>query len=48
MKGWIKLSRLFLNSVFWTERRRFSRAEAVLDILLRVNHGATCILWKSI
>lgn len=44
MKGWIKLSRLFLNSVFWIEPRRFSRAEAVLDILLRVNHSATRIL----
>lgn len=44
MTGWIKLSRLFLEHALWTERRRFSRAEAALDILLRVNHAPARIL----
>lgn len=36
--GWIKLHRQIMDSEFYKEPRRFSKSEAWIDILLRVNH----------
>jgi hypothetical protein len=36
--GWIKLHRKIQLNPLWTERRRFSRAEAWIDILMEARH----------
>ena len=36
-KGWIKLWRKFLDDPLWKERRKFSRAEAWLDLVMSAN-----------
>jgi DNA replication protein DnaD len=36
-KGWIKLWRKFQDDALWKEERRFSRAEAWLDLIMSAN-----------
>lgn len=43
-QGWIKLHRSLLEHSFWKENRKFSRAEAWIDILLMVNHANEKVL----
>ena len=38
MKGWISIHRKLRGNWLWTEKRKFSRAEAWIDLLLTVNH----------
>lgn len=38
MKGWISIHRKLRHNWLWTEKRKFSRAEAWIDLLLTVNH----------
>lgn len=38
MEGWIKLYRKIREHCFWTEKRKYSKFEAWIDILFRVNH----------
>lgn len=41
MEGWIKLYRKLQESWIWKEKRKFSKFEAWLDILLKANHKDT-------
>lgn len=38
MKGWISIHRALRGHWLWTEKRKFSRAEAWIDLLMSVNH----------
>ena len=38
MKGWISIHRALRGHWLWTENRKFSRAEAWIDLLMTVNH----------
>ena len=37
-EGWIKLYRQIRDHAYWLERRRFSRAEAWIDLLMSASH----------
>lgn len=44
MEGWIKLYRKIQESWLWKEKRKFSKFEAWIDILLQANHKNTKII----
>ncbi len=44
MEGWIKLHRRLQDHWLWQEKRKFSKVEAWLDLLLRANHKENKIL----
>ena len=41
MSGYIKLSRKYFNNFLWNEKRKFSKAEAWLDLIQLVRYDAT-------
>ena len=42
--GWLKLHRKIKNTELWMEKRKFSKFEAWIDILLSANYEDTYIL----
>jgi len=47
-QGWIKLHRSLLDNFLWHEKRRFSKAEAWVDILLRANFAKGTMLINGV
>lgn len=45
--GWIKLHRKLLEHSFWQEKRKFSKAEAWIDLLLLANHKDNKVLFGN-
>lgn len=45
MSGWLKLWRKFRESELWKEKRKFSRAEAWLDLIMEANHETK--IWRG-
>jgi hypothetical protein len=49
MSGWIKLWRQIRDNEFWRERRRFSKAEAWIDLLLDAAfEDHEVLLWNTV
>lgn len=48
MQGYIKLYRQLQDHPFWKEKRKFSRAEAWIDLLMLANHSDSKIIVRGI
>lgn len=46
-KGWIKLNRQLLDHQLWEETRKFSKAEAWIDLMLLANHKEKKVIIKN-
>jgi len=47
MSGWIKLHRSIQNNWLFTEKRKFSKLEAWIDIILTCNHSDNKVMIKG-